>query len=48
MATNKGDSMLTVDKDVKELFKKIAKKEGMTIKYLARKLIQDYKSLQYF
>ena len=42
MATNKTDSMLTVDKDVKELFKKIAKKEGMTIKYLARKLIQDY------
>jgi len=43
MATNPNDVMITVDKDVRALFRKIAKKEGMTIKYLARKLIQDYR-----
>jgi len=43
MATNKQDAMLTVDKDIQALFRTIAKKEGMTIKYLARKLIQDYR-----
>ncbi len=42
MATNKTDSMLTVDKDVKEMYKKVAKMEGMTIKYLARKLILEH------
>jgi hypothetical protein len=42
MATNKTDSMLTVDKEIKELFKKIAKEEGIFIKHLARKLILNY------
>jgi len=42
MATNKNDSMLTVDKDIKDLYKQTAQKEGMTIKYLARILIQNY------
>jgi len=42
MATNKNDGMLTVDKEIQALFRATAKKEGMTIKYLARKLIQDY------
>ena len=43
MATNKQDGMLTVDKEIQALFREIAKQEGMTIKYLARKLIQDYR-----
>ena len=42
MATNKQDTLITVDKDARDKLKVMAKKEGRTMKGMLNIILSDY------